>query len=78
MESANESWPPLPKPHEIIRARELQVRSARLGRGISLTTRSIVAAGERDQLAVDSAKYGVGREEPERQVDEWAKDLKER
>jgi len=37
-----------------------------------------VAAGERDQLAVDSAKYGVGREDAERQVDEWAKDLKER
>ena len=37
-----------------------------------------VAAGERDRLAVDLAKYGVGREEAERQVDEWAKDLKER
>ena len=38
-----------------------------------------VAAGERDQLAGKiQQKYGVGREEAERQVDEWAKDLKER
>ena len=38
-----------------------------------------VAAGERDQLAGKiQQKYGVGKEEAERQVDEWAKDLKER
>ena len=38
-----------------------------------------VAAGERDQLAGRiQQKYGVGKEEAERQVDEWAKDLKER
>ena len=38
-----------------------------------------VAAGERDQLAGKiQQKYGVGKEEAERQVDEWAKDLQER
>jgi uncharacterized protein YjbJ (UPF0337 family) len=42
-------------------------------------TRSIVAAGERDQLAGEiQQKYGVGKEKAERQVDEWAKELKER
>ena len=38
-----------------------------------------VAAGKRDQLAGKiQQRYGIDKEEAERQVDEWAKDLKER
>ena len=41
-------------------------------RSMSQPASAIKLAGKIQQ------KYGVGKEEAERQVDEWAKDLKER